>query len=774
MNAVSRTLRALLGRRLPITEGVLSVDGVDGAVTIGRDTSGIPHIAAVTDHDAWFGVGFVQGQDRAFQLELQRRAVRGTLSELLGADTLPVDRLSRRIGFAAAAARILEEMREEDRLAAEAFAAGVNAAAQTGSRPPHELTLLRGDRTDATAADIVGVTLLQAFALAANWDSELARLEILVADGREALEALDHGYPEWLPVTEDPGKAAGPAVAALREDLDRFGSVVALGGASNNWALTPSKTATGRPILANDPHLAPTLPPHWYLAHVTTPQWGLAGACLAGIPSFGVGHNGRVAWGVTAGLIDNTDLFVEELGDDGTTVRDGDEFVPCEIRHEAIAVKGGAPVTERVLVTPRGPVVSPVLDRVSAVLSLRATWLAPERPGLLGGMTRAETVAELHEEMRWWAGPGLNIAYADTAGDIGWTLIGEAPVRTAGNGTFPLPGWDPAVGWEEHYVPYDRLPHVIGPDAGYIASANNRPTRGNDPFLSSDWLDGYRIARICQLLESSDEWDIPLTLEAQRDTVTPTWSEVRDHLLGIGERGTSVTAYRLLASWNGDVAADSPAAAVFETWLVEMERRVAQAKAPNATEAALGRGHAPPALAAFSLFGFRRAGHLVRLLRERPEGWFVDWDEEIAAALAAAERTLRAMFGNETAGWAWGRVRPLTLRHPAGQQAPMHLVFDIGPMPWGGDYSTVSQAGAPPLDVYGNPSAIASVRAAMDVGEWDNSRFSLPGGQSGNPLSPHYGDQVGPWSRGEGLPMPWTKEATSRAIRHRLFLVPPE
>ncbi len=773
MNVVKLALRTLLGKRLPTTEGVLSVAGLDGAVTIGRDGFGIPHISAVTDHDAWFGIGFVQGQDRAFQLELQRRAIRGTLSELLGTDTLAVDRLSRRIGFAAAAGRILEGMREEDRAAAEAFAAGVNAAART-SRAPHELTLLRGARTQATAADVVGVTLLQAFALAANWDSELARLEILLADGRAALEALDTGYPEWLPVTAPPGEAAGPAVAALREDLDRFGEVIALGGGSNNWALSPDKTATGRPILANDPHLAPVLPPHWYLAHVTTPEWGLAGACLAGIPSFGVGHNGHVAWGVTAGLIDNTDLFLEDLGPDGTSCREDDGFVACDVRDEMIDVKGGPPVTERIVVTPRGPVISPVLDRITVALSLKATWLHPERPGLLAGMTRVRSIAELHEEMRWWHGPSLNIVYADTGGDIGWTLIGEAPVRAAGNGTLPMPGWDPAVGWEADYVPYDDLPHVVRPPAGYIASANNRPTTSGEPFLSSDWLDGYRIARINELLSDSNEWTVTKSLQTQRDTVSPAWFELKDHLLATGERGSSVVSYRLLRDWDGDVRADSAAATVFETWLAEMEHRVARAAAPTATEAALGRGHAPPALAAFSLFGFRRGGHLVRLLRERPAGWFDDWDEEITAALTAAERALRARFGHSPSRWAWGDVRPLTLSHPAGQQPPLDRVFDIGPMPWGGDYTTVSQAGAPPLDVFANPSAIASLRAVMDVGGWDNSRFSLPGGQSGNPLSPHYGDQVSAWQRGEGIPMPWSKEATARMVRRRLFLVPPE
>ena len=218
----------------------------------------------------------------------------------------------------------------------------------------------------------------------------------------------------------------------------------------------------------------------------------------------------------------------------------------------------------------------------------------------------------------------------------------------------------------------------------------------------------------------------------------------------------------------------SPAAAVFVAWLTEMEGRVAFAKAPLTAATVLGRGHAPAALSPYSMFAFRRTGHLTALLHDRPEGWFDDWDAEIAAALAAAEATLRSRFGAVTSDWAWGKIRPLTLRHGAAQQAPLDRVFNIGPIPWSGGFSTVSQSGAPPLDPFGDPSAIASLRVAMDVGAWDNCRFSLPGGQSGNPLSPHYDDQVDPWRSGKGIPLPWSREATQAAVRERLFLMPAE
>ncbi|MFQ5554554.1 MAG: penicillin acylase family protein, partial [Acidimicrobiia bacterium] len=759
MNLTRLLFRALLGKRLPTYEGVLPVDGLEGAVSIGRDLYGIPHIAATTSHDAWFALGFCQGQDRGFQLEAQRRVVRGTLGELLGPEALDVDRLSRRMGLAAASHTTLRRMRSTDRAALSAFAAGVNAATDTGAAArPHELTLLRGPATACTPEDVVGLTLLQAFALASNWDSELARLEILMNDGREALAALDATYPEWHPVTSPPGTEAGPAIDALRRDMDRFAETVQLGAGSNNWALSPERTATGRPLLANDPHLAPVLPPHWYLAHVTTGEWGLAGACLAGTPSFGVGHNGHVAWGVTAGLIDNTDLFVEEIGENGTSVRSGDDYVACPVRTEVIKVKGGPPVIERVVETPRGPIISPALDRTPVAISMSATWLDPERPGMLATVHEARTVEDAHAEMRWWHGPSLNVTLADDTGSIAWKLIGEAPRRVSGHGTLPLAGWAADTGWSEDRVPYEELPGATSPRAGFVATANNRPQREDEePFLGVDWIDGHRITRIVELLEAEDDWTVDKTLRMQLDTVSPAWTDLRDSVLGVGERGDFVAAYRLLDRWDGDMATTSPAATVFVAWLIEMEHRVASAKAVTTAATVLGKGHAPAALSPYSMFAFRRIGHLTALLRDRPDGWFDDWNAEIAAALAAAEATLRSRFGAATSGWAWGTARPLTLRHGAGEKPPLDKVFNIGPIPWSGGFSTVSQSGAPPLDPFGNPSAIASLRAVMDVGAWDRSRFSLPGGQSGNPVSPHYADQVEAWRNGEGVPMPWSR-----------------
>ena len=302
MNPIKTAFRAALGRRLPITEGVLAVDGLEQPVTIGRDRFGIPHITAKSDADAWFALGFCQGQDRAFQTDMLARVARGRVSEMAGKDTLAIDRLSRRVGFRRTAEETMHLCDDVERRGLESFAAGINAGRAQGlAKKAHEYALLRSDPLPFEAIDSLAIFALMAFSLASNWDAELARLAILTQDGPTALADLDPSYPEWHPVTNPPGVPAGPAATGLLEDMEQFRATVGLGGGSNNWAVAASKTATGRPIMANDPHLAPVLPPHWYLAHLMTPEWSIAGATLAGTPGFAAGHNGHVAWGVTAG-----------------------------------------------------------------------------------------------------------------------------------------------------------------------------------------------------------------------------------------------------------------------------------------------------------------------------------------------------------------------------------------------------------------------------------------------------------------------------------------
>jgi penicillin amidase len=777
MPAARALFQALLGARLPLTNTTLEVRGVERTVLIRRDRWGIPYVEAATDDDAWFGFGFAEAQDRAFQLEAMLRVVRGTLAELVGREMLAMDRLSRRIGFRRIGEAQLAGMDGVLRRQLDAFAAGVTEGARRGSTAKaHELALLFAEPTPYEAADVVGGAAFIAFALASNWDIELARLRMLLEDGPAAALALDPTYPAWLPVTHPAGAAAGPALGRLAEDLAHYQRIT--GGASNNWVIAPSRTKTGRPLLACDPHLPPGVPVLWYPGHVRGASFAVSGACMISQPGFCYGHNGYAAWGPTAGHHDNTDLFLEQVGPDGRSVRQGDGFVPCEVLRETIRVRGGADVVEEILVTPRGPILGPALPgELGAVsISIRATWMAarPYRAAYRIHETRSlDDLRALHDP---YPGVALSYVYADAAGHVGWTLVGDAPRRRKGNGTFPLPGWDPEVGWEDDDVPMREMPHARDPEEGYLASSNNQPTpthdAGEGPFLGVDWLDGYRQARITEALAARRDWDVEGVLALQLDRTTLLWRELRPVVLAVPARDPDAKrALSMLEHWSGVCSAESTAASVFELFLAEMIRRIVEKKAPRTARIALGEG--PNAMLARTTMGARRISHLVGLIRTTPPGFFAHpWPDEMADALAAAVRKLVAARGPDPSLWAWGKVRPVTLPHFAGAIPLLGRVFNVGPAAVGGDLTTIPQASVDYLDPTGNPLGIVSMRMVIDVGAWDETRLVLAGGVSGNPLSPHYADMFPLWQRGESVRMPWSEQAVRSAAVSELTLSP--
>jgi penicillin amidase len=773
MNPVRGMLRTALGKRLPITKGLIEVPGVRDKLVIGRDEYGVAYIEASNDADAWFGLGFVHGQDRAFQMESLLRVVRGTLAALVGESAVPIDRLSRRIGFRRSALTQIDTIDPDIRETLDAYAAGAYQGATTGSsKPAHEFVLLKGEPTPYEAADALGLMKLMSFLLASNWDAELVRYKILTEDGPEALKDLDPTYPEWLPAIVPPGKPAGPVIDRLADDLERFQASIGGGGGSNNWAISGARTASGNPIVANDPHLAPTMPSHWYLAHVATPDWQVAGATLLGSPGFPVGFNGHAAWGVTAGLTDNTDLFLEEVGEDGTSIRIGDEFVPCTVHHETIEIKDGDPVTIDVLETPHGPLVGPSLDGEVAV-SMRAVWLddAPTR-GILA-LHEARTVAGLKEAYRCWPGLPLNIVSADVTGSIAWQLVGELPVREQGWGTLPSAGWIAGAGWKDERLSVDELPGIVDPGAGFIATANNKPVTGDaDPFIGFDFLDGYRAARITERLDAVTGWSLSDVGELQMDLTSIPWREMRSTVLSLYTTDPdALRAIEVLAIWDGIVDPESSAGGVYEFFVTGLTRRVVSARAPHAAAWALGRGLT--VLTPETGMGAGRMGHLVRLLREQPDGWFErGWDTEISDALAIAITTLEKDHGTDPEGWKWGSLRPLTVLHPLGEKKPLDRIYNLGPFPWGGDSTTVSQAGLSFMEPTANPGVIASLRMAVEVGEWDNNRFILPGGQSGNPMSPHYADQLDLYRSGGAIRIAWSPADRASSVQGYLEIRP--
>jgi penicillin amidase len=693
---------------------------------------------------------------------------------MVGSGGLPADRMSRRLGFHRVATAQLPLLDAGVRAAVNMYAQGINQGLTRGlARRAHEHVLLRTQPSPWEPADVLAFAALQSFALGANWDAELARLKILSLDGPDVLRALDHAYPASHPLSVPVAAAAGPALDRLADDLAAFASAAPSSGGSNNWAIAGSRTASGAPLLANDPHLAPRLPAPWYLVHLRCPEWELTGASFVGAPALPIAFNGHAAWGITAGLTDQADLFIEEIGEDGTSVREAHGFVPCQVREERIEVRGGEPVTERVLVTPRGPIISPFLDGAPAALSLAAVWLRPMPIRGFLACVAVRTFDEFRATFEQWPGPALNVVYADRDGHVGYQLVGQLPRRRIGHGTLPLPAWLPGVGWEDELVPFAEMPSTLDPPEGFVASANNRPAAdGTGPFLGVDWMDGYRQARIVEALRAREGWDVAAAAELQMDVVSLPWRRVRDRVLALATTDADASqALALLGDWDGRIGADSAAASIWQLWVSEMAHAMARAKAPEAWPYALGAGFGD--IVPLTLFHVGAAAQVVERFLAQPAGWFADgWDAAAITALASAVRRLRAEHGDDPAGWAWGRLRTLTLRHPVGSQAILADTFNIGPVPMGGDATTPMQAASGPLHPFDNPGYLANTRVVIDLADPERSRFVLAGGQSGNPMSAHSRDLFEMWRRGDGVPIAWSDEAVASAAVETLLLEP--
>ena len=784
MNFAQLAFAGVLGRRLTSYDGHYRV-GCRRNVRLRRDRMGVAYVDAQDEADAWFGLGFCHGQDRAGQLEVTYRLTRGLLSEVLGKAGLPIDRAVRLIGVHRAAKAQLPTLDPDTRDQLAAYTAGINAALQCRELPrSHEHALLRCRPSRWEPADVVAFGLLMCCFLPSNWDVELARLIILTRDGAEAVQALDPTWRSDLPLSHPPGAPAGVASELfVARDLEALREFLGDSGGSNAWAVQAHKSSTGRPILANDPHLPAALPNLGYLARVKCPTFTAAGISIAGIPAFITGHNGHAAWGSTSAQIDNADLFLEELSEDGRRVRQGDSWIACQEHVEQIPVKGAEPEQLRVIRTPRGTVVARVgedaasiFDPVPAVgranaLSFAATWLERRPTRSLLGFHHVKSFDEFRAVCSKSTGACYSLIYADRE-TIGWVLATEAPRRKSGYGSVPLAGWLDNVGWGE-IVPSDQLPWSRNPAEGFVCCANNKPVAddASNAFLGHDFLDGFRQRRIAEQLASRNDWTVERMAELQMDVQSLPFADLRDVLLALpAKTPEAARALELLREWDGRVAGDSIGASVYELFVAAVNRKVCQTKAPNSYPYASGKGVMK--LIPTTCLNARRASFVTRLIREQPPGYFEAWQPVLLEALADSINLLSERFGPAPEAWAWGKIRQLTLRHRFGDKKPLNNIFNVGPLPGYGDGTTVNQAGFEFWEPLRHSTVTAHLRSTIDIGNWGASRFVLLGGQSGNPLSPYYQNFVPLYQRGEGVPVHWDDTEVDRHAVATITLAP--
>jgi penicillin amidase len=776
--------RRWLRRPLPQTRGTLPLKGLRATTEVVRDRWAIPHIYAENDEDLFFAQGFVHAQDRLWQMEFQRRVGSGRIAELVGTRGLYADRFTRILGFRRTAEASVAAMDADSRALADAYAAGVNAFIESGHPLPVEFRLLRHKPEPWTLADTAVWGAVLAWGLSGNWEAELMRATLVEHAGPEA--ALDFELLDWadhrtiLPTEQANGHEAEQLLEAYRA-AQRYLQPSGPDVGSNNWVLSPQRTTTGAPILANDPHLPPMLPGIWYIVHLSGGGFEVAGASLPGVPGVVAGHNAHIAWGITNAFTDVQDVYIEQFDpDDPTRYHYRGNWERAEVTEEVIRVRRRQPHVERVRITRHGPVIGDLVSRRpgasengqrSGEFALR--WAGHDPSPTLRAiftLNRARDWADFRDALRDWHAPGQNFVYADTAGNIGYVLASRVPIRAHGSGLTPVPGWDGEHEWTG-YVPFDEMPQALNPPDGYIVTANNRVVGADYPYtLTTEWLSSWRAARIAQMIVARARNSLEDCAAMQTDLYSLPAERVIPHLLRLTPRDAAEAgALEILRTWDKRLTPDSVAATIYEGVVSHLIQR------------ALGEWLGPEGHAfrvqsfgdyPTSPFYDHVFDLMIAALDKGSASWMPDRTATLQQALRDTLADLERRFGPDTADWRWGRLCRLTFRHALGEVRPLAAFFNRGPLAFGGDGHSVRQADFVPTWPPGPVHIIPGYRQVFDLADWDRARALVVPGQSGHPASRHYADLVRPWLRGELVPLLWSREKVRGAAKANLALIP--
>jgi penicillin amidase len=753
-----------LSSALPRIDGRIVVPGPKAEIRIDRDTDGVALITAQDDEDAAFGLGFVHAQERLFQMELQRRYGAGRLAEIFGPQAVTVDRQMRVLGLYRAAEAEIPFLSPEMNRALDAYAAGVNAflASRRGALPP-EFLLLRFSPEPWRPADSLVWGKLMAVELGGNYRGELLRARMARTISAVDLAFLYPAYPKGAPTTL--GEML-PIYRRLALDslYKALPPIIGPNYASNNWVVDGKHSASGKPLLANDPHLAFSAPGFWYLARLKTPQHEIAGGTVAGVPLVVIGHNERIAWGLTTTTADMEDLFIEKVdpADPGRYLTPQGS-APFTTRHEAIFVKGAPPVDITIRETRHGPVLSDVLPSGTSdpgfVLALAATFtIADDRT--------AEAIWELDRATDWpgfraalqkCVGPMQNIVYADVDGTIGFIAPGLVPIRNKGEGWVPVPGWTGEYDWTG-FIPFAALPSAVNPPSGHFVSANNKIVPETYPyFISRDWDLPNRAERIEALLAATPVQSPESSSAMQADTLSLMAQRLVPLMTQTVEQNAgNHDVIERLRRWDFHMDMGKVEPLLFTAWLREFSRSILFGRFGDAV----------------SDYWDLKPRVIEAVLTERPE-WCRDpkrpAEESCASRLAKtleiALSRLRRDYGADMKRWRWGRAHIAVFANPVFSRIPVLRDWLKVSIPTPGAYDTLNRG---PSTIRNDASPFeqgfgAGLRIITDLAAPGDAEMIVSPGQSGDPLSANYADLLRRW-RDFGWLVPGHSTAASTLI----------
>lgn len=806
------------GGSLPLLDGQLALPGLHAPVEVLIDAQGVPAAYARDPDDAWFTAGVLHARDRLWQMELYRRVTRGRLSEVMGARTIPIDQRFLTLGLREAAEAEWQRASPAVKLALERYAAGVNAVQMQlgGRKRPLEFQLLGIKPGEWTPVDSLAVGRLLAWRLAENHQAELVRGALTAKIGETAARELTGRYPANGPTIlgsgssreaaklPTPTRLEGPSstsreatslTEARRAEALEWPSGLewlnpaAKRGNSNSWVIAGRKTRSGRPILANDPHLQVEFPSVWYEMHLVAGGLDVTGVTIPGVPFVVLGHNARIAWGITNTNADVQDLFLERVDVARKRSMWRGEWVPVDVTPVEIPVRGQATRVFEIWKTRHGPIFADAgLDWTAP-----PAWLSPEGrssdeqrayslrwdaggdlAGSFEAIDRASDWASFVAAVESFSVPSSNLVYADVEGNIGYAMSGRVPVRSGGDGSMPIDGTGGAGDWTGTIDPAS-LPRVLNPASGFIVSANNEVDRGFGGMITRDWAAPYRAARLVDRIAKAEGVDMETTETLQNDRhslaaeyvlsgLEPAIARVK----GNEKEAVGRIVLEKLANWDRVVDA-RPVVTLYEAFEDAMWRRTFADELGDALF-----------LKFYEWAGAERFAGLYAILGDRQSRWFDDLStvdrketlEDIYLLAARdAEDRLQGDWGGESRR-AWDKVHAARFEHALGGVAfPFAWFFNRGPVPITGDGTTVMRVSwnrLRPFQAWEYPSW----RQIADPGNWDQSRVAHPAGQSGHPMSKNYFDRNEGWRQGQYRRQAFTRTAVSAAAEHRLLLVP--
>ena len=745
---------------LPDTSSAVSVGGLDAVVRIYRDAYGIPHVKADSVHDAFFGQGFATAQDRLWHMDYDRRRAYGRWSEYAGEAGLENDLQMRRFQVLPSVKADYAALNQETVEMLDAYAEGVNAFIESTETLPVEYEMVGGEPEPWRPWDCLAVFKARHI-LMGGFDAKLWRGRLVSQLGPERASKLLPGHPDKHLMIVPPGALQdgtrpGPlsVLSAAAKHLSLLGDG---DSGSNNWAVHGRRTASGKPLLAGDPHRPLDTPNVYYQNHIACPEFDAIGLSFPGFPGFPhFGHNENVAWCITHAVADYQDIYIERFNDDDPTQYEfKGEWLQAEVQHEVIEVRGGDPVEIDVTVTHHGPVlIGDPESGYAGAFKYSATAEPNPGPQCIRRMLRSTSVGEHDESMRDWVDPCNNFVFIDVHGDISYLTRGKVPVRSEANAWTPVPGWTGEHEWTGT-VPFEEMPRILNPETGYIVTANNRIAGDDYPhYIGLFYAADFRARRITERLKTITSATVAdmSSVHAERVSI-PAQAYVSLLTRVEPADSRSLKAKAVLTEWDCAMGRDSAGAVIYSEMRLNLDRAVlGHLLGPLFDEAVSAGGRGAP----FHVTHLRSL--LANMAAESNTEWLppgTTWESLLAQALKDAVASLAQRLGDDMESWTWGAIHGTKPQHTLSASFPeLAPILDPPSVAMGGDGDTPHSGSYSPADPY-TVTGTSVARYVFDAGDWSNSRWAVPLGASGHPGSPHYADQTPVWAEGELVPMLW-------------------